>query len=170
VVTVKPLVFLDFDGVVMTNASYEGRSDRSSLRAHVESRLDRGCVGWVSQLCVEVGAELVISSSWRGTTLEDQLQIEQALWNCGLDGRVPVVGQTPFHYGSQTGGLWKPSPRGGEIRAWLDARRPGWELQAVLVLDDNDPVELHDRWVRSRMAGGFGERQLRRARELLGLA
>ena len=50
------IIFLDFDGVITTEASY--------------SRLDLEKMKLVKKICDETGAKIVISSSWRYNTLE----------------------------------------------------------------------------------------------------
>lgn len=158
----KPVVFLDFDGVIVTRdsivASIEDRRSRSTLRDRANQQIDPGLVENVSALCLSIGAQIVISSSWRGTSDEDRALLEDILWNLGLDTSIAVVGQTP-HLGTE---------RGREICAWLDRFRPGWERSSVLILDDDDDLEpLLDRWVKCSWIWGFGPEQLEQAKSMM---
>lgn len=178
----KRLVFLDFDGVIMTRASYEAarslRRPTNSVsldiwerpidpessdykRRLAASRMDPALVGHVSTLCETLDASIVLSTSWRGRDDADRMQLQLALWDRGLASSILVVGQTP--------GL--PSRyRGAEIVAWLGEYRPGWTPEDVAVLDDDGDLEpLLERWVRSTFDDGFGEIQLREALALFGV-
>lgn len=150
----RPVVFLDFDGVIMTRSSYmknNGKPPRPEgptwTRDHAMSRMDPEIVSRVSDLCVQIRAEVVLSTSWRN--LYDNGPIIEALYLSGLDRRVEVVGATPS---------FASRYRGAEIRAWLDEHRPLWTMEDVLVLDDDSDLEpFLARWVRSTFDEGFTE-------------
>lgn len=151
-----PLVFLDFDGVIMTRASYIAAREAGSIlegddwtRDVAVARMDPVLVGRVSALCSRIGADVVLSTSWRHC-LGDNAPICEALRIRGLIAE--VVGATPS----------LPSRyRGDEIVAWLDEHRPGWQPFDVVLLDDDGDLEpLLERWVRSTFEDGFGDEQL----------
>lgn len=168
------VVFLDFDGVVMTAASYQSgprvRKPGSSDEDHAWSRLDPELVANVSELCRAAGADIVLSTAWR--SMYNGLALERALRRRGLADEVRVIGQTP-DLTRTAGGLYRPVPRNDEVRAWLDENRPGWTARDVLVLDDEDhawSAPLRARWVRSSFTdGGFTRDHLARALRLFGL-
>jgi hypothetical protein len=160
---VKRLVFLDFDGVVMTSASYERAGNVRHLpqREQAIARLDHDLVANLSVLCERAEAAIVLSTSWRGTSDEDRAGLEGALWTRGLSTAIPVVGQTPRSPGGY---------RGDEIAAWLDKHRPGWTHEDVVVLDDDSDLEpLMERWVQCSWVEGFHDLLLVEALALWGL-
>ena len=73
---------MTWDSIV---ASIEDRRSRSTLRDRANQQIDPGLVENVSALCSSIGAQIVISSSWRGTSDEDRALLEDILWNLGLD-------------------------------------------------------------------------------------
>ena len=71
------VIFLDFDGVITTEASgYKIDNDKCKL---------------VEKICIATGAKIVISSSWRRRKLCDTL--DEIGWNFYL--KKYVIGQTP---------------------------------------------------------------------------
>jgi Swiss Army Knife RNA repair-like protein len=158
------LVFLDFDGVIMTPASSRAAPGGSkSLADAASSRMVPELVRNVSTLCEHAGADLVLSTSWRETTDEQRRELEDALRASGLGSGIRVVGQTPR--------LGPRGHRGTEIVAWLDAHRPGWSPADVVVLDDDGDLEpLLERWVRSDLANGFRAEHLTEALALFGVS
>ena len=178
----RPIVFLDFDGVVMTEASYTNglktEEGPERERRHAENRLDPECVRWLSILCTMASAEIVLSTAWRGPygDAARRAQLAEALWNRGLSREVPVVGETPHGVPGQDWVNGEAPQRGAEIKAWLDEHRPGWDRSRIVILDDDgDQEPLMDRWVRSwfRPAwspegrAGFGRTQCLEACDLL---
>lgn len=154
----------------MTNDSYLRAMETGSLRLDRNSptytldlllhRLDPDLVRNVSALCEQAEADIVFSTSWRGTTDEEQRTLESALKARGLSPEVAVVGQTPRLYGQS---------RGEEIVAWLDRHRPGWTCDQIVVLDDHDISCVPDRWVPSTWKQGFTETHLQQALRAFGL-
>jgi hypothetical protein len=172
---VKPLVFLDFDGVIMTLDSYRAAQPKLDsgasdwLRQAAYHRMDPALVANVSTLCERVGADIVLSTSWRTSDEEGRASLESTLWDRGLSRRVQVLGQTPF-LSQRHGKLIVPTGcRGDEIEAWLNAHRPGWTRDRLVILDDDSDMEpLVDRWVQCSWDGGFGAAQLAEAFALFG--
>lgn len=178
--TMRRIVFLDFDGVIMTHASYLAahaagpldRAARSFTEDLAASRMDPELVARVSTLCIRAEADIVLSTSWRGSDLETQHALERALWRRGLDPRVRVVGQTPSLPLVETGPsrILAPRPRGEEIVRWLKDHRPGWTPGRIVVLDDAAFIApLQGRWVETSFDRGFTNAHLAQALRLLGL-
>ncbi len=150
----KKLVFLDFDGVVMTNDSYAlAQENGAALLVHsdrlatAKAYLDPALVERVSDLCMAASADIVLSTSWRGTTEDDWKSCAAALYARGLDPIVQVLGATPH--------LW--SRRGSEIERWLQVNRPHFKPSDFVILDDNGDMEpFMERWVCSTWEHGFG--------------
>lgn len=165
-------VFLDFDGVIVTEGShkpYRRRLPESAGPAlrelwHAYQRFDPALVANVATLCQRTGADVVLSTAWRGSDWVSSQPLVTALRCRGLRG-AQVVGQTP-DLSVKAGKLHVRAMRGHEIRRWLDERRPGWTPEDVVVLDDEDhswDPALRARWVRSTFERGFGAAELAEA-------
>lgn len=179
----RRLVFLDFDGCIMTQRTYlacrelgpvpegPGRHQEVAYR-----RMDLGAVQRVSELCVRAGADIVLSSAWRYRTkgatfgVGANEAVHGALRQAGLDDRVRFAGATaglPSGY------------RGDEIGHWLDRRSrrygtPRDDERILIIDDDSDLDPLKHRWVKCLWDAepgkdGFGEEQLASALQLFGL-
>lgn len=153
------IVYLDFDGVIATDASYaraqaEGRYDGKSFPAQIEPPdvFDRECVARVNELCVYADASIVISSAWGAWWGLPQLQA--LLASMGLTA--PVIGITPRKMSST---------RVMEIRWDMAARKVA--LGDVIILEDAwDMGELTPRTVRTQEETGFNEAALAAAKAL----
>lgn len=179
----RRIVFLDFDGVIMTAATYNAAAATyeaavlpvkptwREIGVRAREHMDADLVANLSELCVRAEADIVLSTSWRGQTEEDRAELEAVLWERGLARTVQVLGQTPSLLGaSASGRLAVPFGRGREIEAWLNQHRPGWERARVLILDDNNDMDpLLDRLIRTTFADGFTRRHLDRALMRLGV-
>jgi hypothetical protein len=115
--SVERLLILDFDGVI--------RSGRLNFK------LDPVCVAYLNMLLVETQASVVVSSSWRGDTVEPMRALLQS-W--GVWAR--VVGVTPdlSRYDGQTG-LYIGGTREQEILQWLAKHDAS---KRFVILDDED--------------------------------
>jgi len=125
------VIFLDFDGVVNTPATW-GRHVIGDGR----SALDPDKVGMVACLCERMDAYVVISSAWRHdrtlTMLRDMLTARGF-----VNAWAKVIGVTPNRIGE----------RGDEIVAWLQEHP---DVDEFVVLDDNDDMRgVHDRFVKT---------------------
>lgn len=158
-----PFVFLDFDGVLNHAAWFKTRRGR---RQPADWRwddlsFDHACVKRLNRLLAQTGARVVVSSSWRyGDVRGGRVVCKTAQWLESLlrrhrfDGLVLDVTPIQGH-------------RGGEIRAWLDARaEPG---AAFVILDDEDFAQVDGRLVQTDFnAGGLTDRHVDRAITMLG--
>lgn len=152
-------VFLDIDGVLATEATWDrwfadgGRPDRRGLL------FDEDCVKHVQALCERLDAKVVVSSSWR--ELYSWEALVGLLRGAGL--RAPIVGVTPLH---------PDRHRGAEIAAWMASH--GLEDGDVLVLEDWEDVSpLQHRQVQPEFLGeraGFRREHLLAALAIAGVA
>lgn len=134
----RPIIFLDFDGVL--------NSLRSTLAYRNAREFDDVSVALMGRLAVATEAGVVVSSAWRiGRTLEE-LRATLAR-NGGEQLAARLIGMTPRN-GPQ---------RGDEIAEWL-ATHPGWhDGRYVIVDDDADMLDSQlDRFVQTRHRDGFG--------------
>ncbi|AOG03238.1 HAD domain-containing protein [Bosea sp. RAC05] len=112
------VLFLDLDGVLVTSSSRRAGGRNTSM--------DPAKVAMLDELVVEVGASIVVSSTWRSS--HDMPGILLAQW--------PGI---PLHQDWRTGHWADIAPdatnafRGIEIADWL-ARHP--EVSTYVVLDD----------------------------------
>ena len=139
-----PILFNDMDGVL---------ADAS--QAHPTVRLRPACVRHFDKLVADLGARVVVSSTWRETTPPAVLR--DYLAHHGYSGEIDSV--TPILKG------WT---RGAEIRAWLHAH-DAWGAPFV-ILDDWPLAEfagLHDRLVSTDYAAGLTDADCERAVRLV---
>ena len=105
----KNILFLDFDGVLVTD-----RGQKYHLEANGTLRDDHGalfdpeCVGCLKEIINATDAEIVVTSTWK---MEMGLEGIRQMWR---DRDLPgnVIGVTPDI---------DPIHRGDEIAAWLDS-------------------------------------------------
>lgn len=141
----KPIVFLDIDGVLNTDKEYgewnaahnelqrqqkEGYNDRwlsVTKDPHVRLLFGAPHVQVLNRIVRDSGAAIVVSSSWRqfyGNTNFPSLRV--LLEDVGVEGE--VLGPTPVHIGDRYPAVW----------AWLHEHRKGQTAHFVC-LDDDDP-------------------------------
>lgn len=159
----KPLVFLDFDGVLNYRdwlydvVHQRSDSDDEHRKLHPEM------VARVNRIVKEAGAEVVISSTWRmGFSLAE------------LNGFLRTVGFEKDAMATTPYRSFHPT-RGAEIQAWLDAHGGagqeapgfGWGAPFVILDDDSDMGHLRPRLVKTTFAKGIQEKHVKRALRLL---
>lgn len=113
----KPIIFLDFDGVLNTYLTW-GKYPK-------DGAIDPDKVERVTRLVQEFGADVVISSAWRTIYKLDELR---AMLN--RRGRMPaelVIDKTPDWKGPH-------SQRGQEIKEWLN--KANRREHPFVILDD----------------------------------
>ncbi len=149
--TPRRIVFLDFDGVLNSRALVDRAEVPLVLGLHV---LDEGAVARVERLCVEAGAQIVVTSTWRLSF--DRPALHELLRAKGL-ATTPVLDCTPL--------IPHKRGRGQEIQRWLDSAPP---LDGVVILDDEpDMLHLAPWLVQSSFETGLLETHLDAAREVL---
>ena len=130
--------FLDFDGPIIPIQSHENRRGRME-------KAWPACVKALNRITDTTGAKIVVTSSWRDTSVK-KLYNGQALeemkslldaWN--VTGE--VLGITPY-YVKSIGNFAIEVPRGQEIASFLKACD---EVESFVILDDDDDMkELKD--------------------------
>jgi hypothetical protein len=150
------IVFLDFDGVLNSRALVE-----RAAAPHVPGLdlIDEDAVARLERLCVDGGAGVVVSSTWRLTfdcsTLEEMLRAKGLVTTAILD-MTPVI---PHKRG-----------RGSEIQLWLDTAQHarGWSIEGMVILDDEaDMLHLTPWLVQSSFETGLTDEHLALAKSML---
>ena len=134
-----PIVFLDVDGVLVTDASFRARWSLTrpptidEVEAHGATWLDAACVARLNALCADTGAELVAVSSWRRMGLG---ALRLLLVAGGVTAPVRDVVGWRFH----------DDYRAAFTRDWLDAH----DCARWVVIDD-EPARHWSRWDAGRI-------------------
>ena len=113
------MIFLDFDGVMVTDR-YQAQltAINSPLRDEYGAKFDPVCVENLRRIIDSTDADIVVISTWK---MEMGLDGIQKMWDARqLPGK--VIGVTPDI---------DPIHRGDEIQAWLDAN-PGAVRYAII--------------------------------------
>lgn len=156
----KPLkiIFLDFDGVICNPAYSIAMGDTGGVHGLLEPR----CCMFVRRLCLETGAKIVVSSSWR--------QGRDRMWVTDILGAVMPQAARFVFWSEQYPKLWATGTKGSrqqEIQEWLDFARDNFdeEVQSFVILDDDGLVDsrkdvqdkfIHDRLVKTDGYDGMG--------------
>lgn len=148
------VIFLDFDGVL---------NNEPFLRKSTGSFAPENIAALNALLRAVPDAMLVISSTWRrGRTagslaarLEAEGMLAGRVWSVTPDLDRPVAGSK----------LYLGTPRGAEIRAWLDEHT----IESHVILDDDDDMDGTDpsRFVQTTMLHGLTLEDAKRAMEIL---
>lgn len=152
----KPIIFLDFDGVVET-IYWEKADDGSwSFNVHKTGRNElnnKQAIGWLNELYSKVPYDIVISSTWRiGMTIEE---LQNLITNSGFNPEIKVIGMTPRLY----------LQRGKEIQAWIDENN--FTGKYIIIDDDSDMCHLLPVLVRCDCQLGFTIYDYQKALKLL---
>lgn len=149
-----PVIFLDIDGVLVTH---------ESLKSGGSSCADRYCVGLLNKLVEDLGAEIVVSSSWR--ILHSLDFIRGALAARGLSKWRAIIDKTEsIHYRTEGGMVVGCATRADEIRAWLAAHP---ERTNYVIFDDDWDAEIEGHYVRTDMERGLTNEHLLAALNIL---
>lgn len=150
------IVFLDFDGVLNSRALVDCAPSPLAIGPGL---LSDDAVARVERLCVEAGARVVVSSTWRLTF--DRAALQDMLRAKGL-ASTAVIDVTPM--------IPHKRGRGQEIQLWLDtaARERGWSVEGMVILDDEpDMLHLMPWLVQSSFETGLTDVHLAEARNVL---
>ena len=165
------LVFLAVDGVVAPNWTYNvwrKAGCKSDFDAYVKL-LDPTLVTLVDDFAKDVGASVVVSSSWRDPDTVAGHAVDSVLRAAGIT--VPIVGHTPFTTKNVL------VHRGYDINAYLVAN--GIDLRDIVVFDDDvsavkspkdSPIKHGGRVIMTPDATGINSKHILRARKLFNLA
>lgn len=156
----RPLLFLDFDGVLNSARYFRDRfdgADPDGIDAD-QAQIDPESVALLNQILRATGAVIVISSSWR--LIHTLAELDTLLRARGLDPSAEIIGATPDLY---------TRPRGEEIQAWLDdcAEWICWRMPFCILDDDCDMAHLSGFHVHVPMQDGLTEAHVSRAIAML---
>lgn len=159
----RPVVFLDFDGVLNSARFHRQIRAAEGERVKLWDRLDPHGVARVNEIVGRAGADVVVSSSWRLMSEHDSPPTLQSLLHRhGFMGR--VVGVTPGLGCSHRPWTCSQAHRGHEIDVWLQANG----RRRFVILDDSADMQPHmDRLVRTTWEDGLQDQHVARAVELL---
>lgn len=145
------VVFLDIDGVVNTLQIDENLKPYYGTEQTCPNNIQ--ALRWLSRLCLEQNAKIVISSTWRHAGLQ---RCRETLYKGGLSTEIEIIDTTPTYYGEQ---------RGKEIYDWL---RFHPEVKKFVILDDDSDMEpLMDYLVKCDHHQGFLGEEYTKATDLL---
>lgn len=173
----KPIIFLDFDGVLNTDRHYaELKIKGLSTEDQYGALFDPVAVGNLRKIVEATHAQIVVSSSWRYLGLEEL----QMMWHDrDLPGR--VVALTPMNIDDDellntdlsqldviTADMFCSS-RGKEIQAFFHEAGYVFKLPPYVILDDLKDVlsEQEDHFIRINPVVGITEKDAERAVEIL---
>ena len=143
---IKRLIFLDFDGVIVTTRTKY-------------MHFDRECVDLLKEIVDATDAFIVISSSWK---IGNSFRTLKAMFEpFGLFQR--VIDTTP--------NIKDDWGRGKEIDQWITEMTNQWnrlELESFIILDDDSDMEPHmDRLVQTKWDVGLTKKDVEKAIEML---
>lgn len=159
------IVFLDFDGVLnsleWSKRRYElGMEIPTSFMQRGVQELDNNAVKMVSDFVKEVGASVVVSSSWR--ILHSIEELRQIVAACGWDAP-EFIDVTPR---SQKGF------RGDEVNTWLtDSTKRNIEILEPIthhvIFDDDGDFYPDQPLIKTSWELGIEQHHIARARQIL---
>lgn len=152
----KPLLFLDIDGVLNSVKFMElGTMWGSSLES-----LDPIACERLERVLAATGAEIVLSSAWRHSTSPELM--ERYLHKRGCPS-ARVIDRTPFNSEMPVrAGTKRPRhecERGLEIQHWLDTH-PAHDRAFAIVDDSEDMAHLRSKLIRTSWQTGLGEEHI----------
>ena len=153
----KPIIFLDFDGVVETIYWGKAKDGTWSYNIHKSGREElnnKQAIGWLNELYNKVPYDIVVSSTWRMGMSVDELQ--NLLRRSGFNRNIKVIGKTPVLY----------QQRGLEIQEWIDTAE--FKGRFIIIDDDSDMCHLLPFLVRCDCQLGFTIYDYQKALRLLG--
>lgn len=152
----KPIIFLDFDGVVETIYWEKNKDGVWDFNVHKTGRRElnnKQAIGWLNELYKKVPYDVVVSSTWRIGMSLDELQ--GLLIRSGFNREIKVIGTTPVLY----------QQRGLEIQEWIDTTE--FKGKFIIIDDDSDMCHLLPLLVRCDCQLGFTIYDYQKALRLL---
>ncbi len=172
----KPIIFLDFDGVINTpiwreyNRNKEHpngifRCDYAFPEDGFVNNFQAMC--WLNELYSKIKYDIVVSSTWRNCCgkskhkdVKDRLELDEILYNSGLNKEIKIIGKTPSCEYIQG------ATRGNEIKKWINDNN--FSGKFIILDDDSDMGDLIDNLVKCDTYFGFGIMEFQKAKEMLG--
>ena len=152
----KPIIFLDFDGVVETiywEKDNNGIWSFNTRKTDHRELNNKQAIGWLNELYKKIPYDIVVSSTWRINTSIEALQ--DLLINSGFNPEIQVIGKTPVLY----------LQRGLEIQKWIDIHE--FKGKFIIIDDDSDMCHLLPLLVRCDCQLGFTIYDYQKALRLL---
>lgn len=139
------IVFLDVDGVLNHELFYRDRHDGTNdamKREYPLTDIDFVSVGYLNQICLQTGAKVVISSTWRlGRTVE---ALQELFKEAGFVGE--IIDKTPNFEFKEGGDC---IVRGNEIYKWIQDNEKlvesYFEYNDYVILDDDCDMLYYQR-------------------------
>lgn len=166
------IVFLDIDGVIATDATYNVWRLLGCPKD--KPPIDHNLVKALDAILVEAGAQVILSSSWRLDRIFGYESTKHHLKEAGLT--TPVIGCTTLgvcRYDPRK--MSFSCPRGYEIFEVIEDRE--LSLDQVVILDDDyttayvphgKPSITH-RWIKTPEPTGLAPKHFAKLRTMLGL-
>lgn len=128
----RPIIFLDFDGVVHTiywEKDANGICCVNAMKSGHTELNNQQAIGWLNELYTEVPYDIVVSSTWRmGMSVEE---LQSLLIKSGFRPEIQVIGKTPVLHKN----------RGEEIQHWID--KHNFTGDFIILDDDTDMDHLN---------------------------
>lgn len=152
----KPIIFLDFDGVVET--IYWDKDEKGvycyNVHKHNHSELNnKQAIGWLNELYIKIPYDIVVTSTWRMGMSVAKLQ--HLLIVSGFNPAIKVIGKTPVLF----------QDRGLEIQKWID--KNDYKGHFIIIDDDVDMCHLISKLVQCDCQLGFTLYEYQKALQLL---
>ena len=147
----KPIIFLDYDGVVNTIfwREYDGifKAKYATSTDGFVNNFQAIC--WLNELFKLYPYDIVVTSTWRLNN-----HYADFLYNGGLNKEIKVIGRTPR----------LNTIRGEEIKQWMSSNN--FEGKFVIVDDDSDMGDLKRYLVQCNPFTGFGIQEMYKVLEI----
>lgn len=155
----KPIIFLDYDGVV--NTIQWRHYDRNPNHPRGEFRADFAmpedgfvnnfqAICWLNETYLKRPFDIVVTSTWRKAN-----NYKQCLYNGGLHKKIKIIGKTP----------WLNTYRGKEIQKWI--KEHNFKGKFVILDDDADMGKLKNHLVQCNYEHGYGYSEMQQVVQLL---
>src|SRR6185503_1991342 len=104
------IIFLDIDGVLNCQVFYDKRGASKTIIEHPQNNICTERVSWLNELCKDIDAKVVISSTWRHSGLP---YCKEVLQKAGAT--FEIIDITPDL-------RFNGAKRGNEIYLWIENR------------------------------------------------
>lgn len=147
----RKIIFLDVDGVLNSEEFGRWLWDNHEKKYHGYELLDQRAILCLQDIVFVTGAEIVLSSSWRISSLRTK-QLKEQLLPYGLE----IIDRTISDARGE---------RGDEIKEWL-SRNPDVSHYVILD-DDNDMSDIKNHLIQTTFRKGLLPEHATKAIEML---